>query len=325
MSAGQPELRTDALLALGYVPFGMVLMYGLATLQGLRSFRAFNVIRLSPGVGYAALVLMVFTLGGADVRLVIMGWLLAYALGAGFVLLQVEKELRIERAHGDICANPPSSGSLVRFGVRSLVGSLSPLGSMNADQVVVGLALSPAVLGVYVVASSICNLPRFLAQSLGNVAYPHVASLTGRAQARTLVRLIATTAVVTGLTIVGLELTVGILIPVLFGQAYAGAVPISRVLLVSAFFFGMSRVLSDSLQGAGRPLDGTFAEAASWIGLALALAVFWNSLDGILFAVAMIVAAGASFSTLAGLAFFHVVGPSRTSGKTGEGADETLA
>lgn len=325
ISAGQPDLRFDALIALAFVPFGVVIVFGLAALQGLRTFRAFNVIRLSPGVGYAAFACIVFVLGGADVRLVVLGWLLTNAIGAGLVVFQVNRELRVERASGGGYGSPPSAGGLLRFGVRSLIGSLSPLGSMNADQVVVGLALSPAVLGVYVVASSVCNLPRFVAQSLGLVAYPHVASLTGGVQARAILRLMATTGAVTGLAIVGLELTVGILIPLFFGHAYADAVPIARVLLVSAFLFGMSRVLSDSLQGAGRPLDGTVAEAASWIALALALAVLWNSMDGVRFGVAMIVAAGASLSTLTVLAFFNVARPSRAGNKTGEGTDATLA
>jgi O-antigen/teichoic acid export membrane protein len=325
VSAGQPDLRLAALLALAFIPFGVVMVYGLAALQGLRTFRAFNVIRLSPGVGYAALALVLFVAGGADVPLVIAAWLLTNAVGAGLVSYQVRRELHIERTRLRLPVNPPPTRSLLRFGIRSLLGSLSPLGSMNADQVVVGLALSPGVLGLYVVASSVCNLPRFVAQSLGLVAYPHVASLTGAAQARAIVRLVATTGAVTGLAILGLELTVGFLIPLFFGHAYSDSVPIARVLLLSAFLFGMSRVLSDSLQGAGRPLDGTIAEVASWVALALALAVVWTSLDGVRFAAAMIVAAGASFATLAVLAFFNVVGPNRAEAKTREGADATVA
>lgn len=325
LSAGQPDLRFAALLALVFVPFGVVIVYGLAALQGLRTFRAFNVIRLSPGMSYAAFALIVFVLGGADVPLVTAGWLLTNVIGAGLVVFQVRRELRVERALVSEYGTQPSARGLLRFGVRSLVGSLSPLGSMNADQVIVGLALSPSVLGLYVVASSVCNLPRFIAQSLGLVAYPHVASLTGRAQARAIVRLVATTGAVTGLAIVGLELTVGVLIPLFFGHAYSEAVPIARVLLVSAFLFGMSRVLSDSLQGAGRPLDGTVAEAASWLALALTLAVLWNSLDGTRFATAMIAAAGASLAALLVLAFINVVGPNPAGTKTREGTDATLA
>jgi O-antigen/teichoic acid export membrane protein len=325
ISVDQPDLRFAALLALAFVPFGVVLVYGLAALQGLRTFRAFNAIRLSPGICYAAFAVILFALGGADVPLVITAWLLTNVIGAALVVVQVRKELILEQARAASDGNLPSTGGLLRFGVRSLVGSLSPLGSMNADQVVVGLALSPNVLGVYVVASSVCNLPRFVAQSLGLVAYPHVASLTGRAQARAMVRLFATTGAVTGAAIVGLELTIGVLIPLFFGHAYSDAVPIARLLLLSAFLFGMSRVLSDSLQGAGRPLDGTFAEAASWIALSLALAVLWTSLDGVRFAAAMVVAAGASLFTLVGLAFFNVVGPHRAAHKTSEGTDATLA
>jgi O-antigen/teichoic acid export membrane protein len=217
----------------------------------------------------------------------------------------------MEAAHGPSGGAVPSRGELVKFGVRSLVGSLSPLGAMNADQIVIGIMLSPAALGLYVVASSVCNLPRFVAQSLGLVAYPHVAGLTGRSQARALVRLAVTTSIVTGLTVVALELTVGIIIPLFFGERYTESVPVARVLLLSAFLFGISRVLSDSLQGAGRPLDGTIAEAVAWVTLALALGVFWGSMDEVRFAAAMTLAAGASLSTVALLALLRVIVPSR--------------
>jgi O-antigen/teichoic acid export membrane protein len=311
VSAGQPAVRGVAFLALAAAPFGVIQIYGLAALQGLGSFRVFNILRLAGSVGYAVFVAALFILGPTTAPVVVAGWVVVSAIPCLPLFLRVRQELGAERTHAAAEGLAPSRGELVRFGVRSLVGSLSPLGSMNADQILVGVILSPAALGLYAVASSVCNLPRFVAQSLGLVAYPHVAGLTGRRQARALVRLALTTGIVTGLTVVALELTVGIIIPLFFGQRYAESVPVVRVLLLSAFLFGISRVLSDSLQGAGRPLDGTIAEAVAWVTLALALAAFWGALDDVRFAAAMALAAGASLSTIALLAFLRVIMPSR--------------
>jgi Na+-driven multidrug efflux pump len=81
------------------------------------------------------------------------------------------------------------------------------------------------------------------------------------------------------------------------------------MLLVSAYLFGIGRVLSDSLQGAGRPLGGTVSELIAGLTLASVLVVLWGSLDAFRFAVAMTFAAGAALVTLAGIAYFRMERP----------------
>jgi O-antigen/teichoic acid export membrane protein len=180
---------------------------------------------------------------------------------------------------------------------------------MGVDQLVLGLTLPSATLGLYVVASSLCNLPRFLAQSFGLVAYPHVASLASERQGRAIVRLVIIACVVGALVIGALELVAGAIIPLFFGRAYAGAVPVAQILLLSALLFGIGRVLSDSLQGAGRPLGGTVSEAVAVLTLAVALVVLGDSLDVFRFAVVMTLAAGAGLVTLAVIGYFRMQRP----------------
>ncbi len=307
VSAGRPDLGLVAFLALVYVPIGVVQQYGLAVLQGLRRFRTFNIIRLVPAIAYAVFAVATFVLGGADVPLVIVGWTSANAIATLLVMAEVRRELRaelggVQQRH----AQPPTTRSLLRFGVRSLVGSLSPLGSMGVDQLIVGLALSPATLGLYVVASSICNLPRFMAQSFGLVVYPHVAALTSGTRPNAIARLMIITTI-GGVVVVGaLELSVGVIVPLFFGPAYRDAVPVVRVLLLSAFLFGINRVLSDSLQGAGRPIYGTISEAIGGLTLAVLVALTWRSLTAVSFSVTMAVAAGVSLFTLATIGYLGI-------------------
>ena len=324
LSAGRPDVGPVAFLALAYVPFGVVSQYGLAALQGLGSYRAFNLVRLTPAVSYAAFAVILFALGGASVTSLVVSWASSGAVGAVLVLAAVRRELRVEGASGRYHdGSPPSSGYLLKFGVRSLVGSLSPLGSMGVDQAIVGVVLSPAVLGLYAVASSICNLPRLVAQSFGVIVYPHVASLRGNAHGRAIVRLVVTTSLVSSLVVAALELAAGLIIPMLFGPAYSQAVPLARVLLLAAFLFGIGRVLSDALQGAGRLLAGTASEAVAWLTLAVLLAVVWDSLDGVRFATALTLAAGANLVTLIFVACL-AVGRSRNPAKgVRQGSDTT--
>ena len=66
--------------------------------------------------------------------------------------------------------------SLLRFGIRGWLGTATPSEALRLDQVIVGLLLSPSALGLYVVGGSFSNLPRFIAQSVGLVAYPRIAA-----------------------------------------------------------------------------------------------------------------------------------------------------
>ena len=45
---------------------------------------------------------------------------------------------------------------------------------------VIGLFLAPAALGLYVVAQAFTNLPRFISESVGAVAYPNIAASADR-------------------------------------------------------------------------------------------------------------------------------------------------
>jgi O-antigen/teichoic acid export membrane protein len=73
--------------------------------------------------------------------------------------------------------------------------------------------------------------------------------------------------------VAGLELVVGGLLPWLFGEEFEDAVPLARILLLSAFFLSLRRVITDAVRGLGRPTVGTVAELSSWIFLAPALVV----------------------------------------------------
>jgi O-antigen/teichoic acid export membrane protein len=98
--------------------------------------------------------------------------------------------------------------------------------------------------------------------------------------------------------VIVLELTVGRLIPFLVTDKFAGAVPITRILLVSALFLSARRVLTDGTNGLGKPVYGTIAEVSSWIFLVPGLAVLTPLLGAKGVALALTISAGLSFSVL---------------------------
>jgi O-antigen ligase len=181
---------------------------------------------------------------------------------------------------------------LTRFGLKGFFGSVSPVEDFHLDQAAVALFLNPVSLGFYVVAQAFINLPRLVAQSVGVIAYPSVAGHRDPRLARRLLwRHFALGAALTLGAVTILEVAVPSLISLLFGAAFSEAVPIARILLIGAFCVSARRVLADGVRGAGYPMLGTIAEAASWMimipamvvlppvfgpeGVALAVTVAW--------------------------------------------------
>ncbi len=292
--ASKPSsVRYPALITLAAIPLLLALDCGLAILQGQRRFAAFNFLRTVPATLYAAGVAVLFLLHDGDLVRVAAAWILALlfaAVGAFFVAL---KSMSTHEAVGQV----PSRFEVMGFGIRGLLGSASPVETFRLDQAVVGLFLSPAALGLYVVGVAFTNLPRFLAQSLGMVVYPQVASQPdSRIAWRYAWKMFAVSAAVSTSAAVALAAAAGYLVPFFFGNEFRGAIEVARILLIGAAFLAARRVLSDGARGLGRPMTGTIAEAISWIWLAPAVVVLAPRLGVTGVAIAF---ASASFVSLA--------------------------
>lgn len=284
---------TAALLSLAAVPALLCQQVGLGILQGRQRFSAFNVQRLVPMAAYAA-VLVVLALGGVGTLVTCaVAWSGAWLLAGIVTITTALRGLRATR--GDAVVD---RRSFFHFGRRGLLGSVFLVESFQLDQLIVGLLLSPAALGLYVVAVALTNLPRFVAQSIGILAYPRIAAQSDRRiGARLLWRYFWICAALNVLIVGFLELTVGDIIPFLFGKDYAEAVGIAQVLLLGSFLQSARRVLADGARGLGHPELSSVAEVASWFVLVPALIVLAPSgAQGV--AVAIVLMSGASLVIL---------------------------
>jgi len=295
LTRDDPQLVWSAgLITLTVGPASLAHQYGLRLLQGQQRFRPFNLLRLVPAGAYAIGILLLSLLGTESLIFAASAYSVSVVLGGSVALAIALAGLR----QGD-AAPSPSRGEMVRFGLRGLLGSAAPSETFRLDQAVVGLFLSPAALGLYVVGLAFTNLPRFLGQSVGMVAYPKVASSADAVEARRATWRFVAFAGVMALLVVGvLEILAGWLIQFLFGEEFAPALPLVRILLVAAVFWSLRWALADAVRGAGLPALGSAAELASWVTLPLALAVLLplGGLQGV--AVAMVISAIASLATL---------------------------
>jgi O-antigen/teichoic acid export membrane protein len=291
---GAPHrMEIAGLITLAWTPAVLLQGYAEAVLQGQERFRAFNLLRLAPSVFPSLMVGLAALAGQGNLVGIATVWTAGYILAAAASLVVAIRGTTGSRADGHV-----SRRSLVTFGLRGLLGSSSPLETFRLDQAVVGLVISQAALGIYVVAIAFTNLPRMVAQSVGMVAYPRVAAQTDARSARHALWLFALVGTAMCALIAGaLEVVVGWTVPLFFGQEFDAAVDPCRILLVGSFFFGMRRVLSDGARGIGWPGLGSVAEIATWVVLLpslLILAPRWG-VDGVAFALTLAAAAGAVF------------------------------
>jgi O-antigen/teichoic acid export membrane protein len=305
-------VQVSAVISLGAVPAMLTHMYGTAALQGRQRFLAFNILRILPAATYSVAVLFIFVVGGGDLKWVVIGWIASLVASALVALWLATHGVAVRAAR----RAADKLRGMLRFGLRGLLGWTSPVETFRLDQAVIGLFLTPAALGLYVVGLAFANLPRFIAQSVGYIAYPRVAARKGDEAWRELWQFFWLAAGASALVVVALELSVGWLVPVFFGDEFSGAVVLSRILLVGALFLSARRVLTDGAQGLGRPGLGTVAEVSSWVFLLPSLGIFtplWHA-RGV--AIALAVSSAFSFAVLLGLLLRSRGGPEPSAAPT---------
>ena len=291
--ADEPQrVWVAGLITLALLPGMLGTDYGLALLQGEGRFGAFNIFRVLPVSAYGVLVVVFVAFDDAGLISITLAAVVSVVAFTAVILRAALNGLTA----GPPQEPPPTRRQIFRFGLRGYVGGLSPNETFRLDQAAVGLFLAPLDLGLYAVAISITNLPRFLAQSVGAIAFPRAAhDIDGR---RTMWRFTGFTAVLSAGVVVPLGLAAGWLIPAFFGVDFADSVPVTRVLLVGAFFYAVRRVLTDGARGIGAPGLGSIAELASWVSLVILLAALMPDYELLGVATAIAISSALSFVLL---------------------------
>ena len=142
---------------------------------------------------------------------------------------------------------------IVAFGARGQLGNMLWLANLRFDFVLLEALAGPAVLGVYAVASKFAELMRLVPTAVNYVLYPRFARI-GRAEATAEARrlLPRSTALTVALTPVLAAATV-IALPILYGQAYRGAILPAEVIIIGLSVEGAAAIASAYLVGIGRP------------------------------------------------------------------------
>lgn len=244
-----------------FVPLSLAFLYLCAVNQGLHRFRAFNGIRLFVQASYVAGVFALWALHARRLE-----WILAVVLFSYFfgVVISAWQLSRDSQPYGGVKTS--LLRPLLRYGIKSHIGNLNPIESMQLDLAFVVLFLGPHWAGLYAVAVVAGAAIRSQGVAIGLVSFPRIASMTAPKE-----RSIATAETFRLTLVLGIAtasflfLSAQVLVPLIYGKNFVGAVVLVRVLLVGALLASLRQVLGDCLRGARRPLAATIAEAVSWV------------------------------------------------------------
>jgi O-antigen/teichoic acid export membrane protein len=270
-------------LSLSATAAGLSQMYGLAVLQGLRRFGAFNTLRILSGALYMVGVVGLWALNQASLTSITLVLISASVIAAAATWL-----VALRQPPATVGSTDVATRRIVSFGLRSLAGSSPPVETFRLDQLLVGLLLSPVALGYYIVAHAFTNLTRFIGQSIGMVTYPRVAAADDRSRLRIIRNDFALGVAVSGSLTLGVILAVPWLLPFFFGSDFEPAAPAAQILLIATFFASIRRILVDGTRGSGRPMWGAAAELLTLLALPAVVAA--TSYTDSLAAVALVLA-----------------------------------
>lgn len=164
--------------------------------------------------------------------------------------------------------------ALLVYGVKAHAGEVLHSLRQKLDQAVVATLMAASELGLYAVALTVANGPLILVQTIANIAFPKISAektLDGKVEVFGRYLRLAM-AVVVAVDVVLWALN-GWLIPLLFGRAFAPAVPIANICLVGLLPFAAKLLCAAALKACDRALAIPRAELWGLVVVAPALFV----------------------------------------------------
>jgi O-antigen/teichoic acid export membrane protein len=153
-------------------------------------------------------------------------------------------------------ASPPTA-AIARevwwYGTRGQVGGVLSLVNLRLDFALLGVFAGTAVVGSYAVASKFAELLRLAPLAITYVLYPRFSRHENAKAAEEARSLLRPAAACTAVAAVPLALTAGLVLPLVYGDAFRSAIVPAHILLVGLAVEGAASVVTAFLYGTGRP------------------------------------------------------------------------
>jgi O-antigen/teichoic acid export membrane protein len=222
-----------------------------------RDLRRWNVVRVSQPV-----LSMIVT--------VVLWRLRLLTLDAALIVITVTMVLQLLWAYVSCrrvsLAPGRASADLIRplavYGMAQIAALTPALLNADLDQLILSQTVPAAELGRYAIAVTLTQLPIPVVSAIGNVAFPRLASQRGTTAAtlRLQRKAILGSAGLAVVMLVPLAVLAPWFVPLVFGAAYRGAVPLVWILTPGTVFLACGQVVGDLLRGRSHPSTVAWAQ-----------------------------------------------------------------
>lgn len=283
-----PPLVRTLRLAMLSVPLAFATNYQGFLLLGRGHLVESNGVRVAAAWFYALGVALVAGTSRAGIG----AYAAAFVAAQGLALL-VATALAVRRLHPTIGIPAGLVKPVFAYGMKSYAGSIAGQINVRVDQLLMSAIVPPVELGLYVVALAVAGMLGPFYSALAIVVLPRVTLAEDPITAgrRLVHHLQLGTLVAVPATIVALA-AMPFALPLVFGAAFAGAVPAAEILLVAGLFQGANLVLSNGLFGLGRPGLVAVAQWSAVIVATVLLLLLLPRLGGVGAAVALLCSYG---------------------------------
>ena len=260
-----PEVQTIALVFLcAYLPTYFTSLFTSGMFQGHLQIGTWNVLRAVVPLTYLAAIVLAIVSDHATVAGFASAYIVAQLVAAAVGVLLIARRHWVSfQARYDVMRG------LVIYGAKVHVGEIFYSLRQRIDQALISLWLPTADLGIYAVALTVANAPLIMVFTLANVAFPKISQQpTTGGKLEVFGRYLRfSLALALGLILV-LWAVVPWLLPLLFKQPFAPAVPITNILLLGTLPLAAKLMFQQALKAWDRSLVVSRAEV---VGLAVAV------------------------------------------------------
>ncbi|MEX0760583.1 MAG: oligosaccharide flippase family protein, partial [Tistlia sp.] len=270
LADASPGAMTAAWALLLFTPFGHATTILQGAQQGRLRLIEWNLIRALQPAGYLLGIGIALLFVGASV----LGFVAAFLFGRILVMTALLWRARGSVGGAELRPSAADLKPMLGYAVGVHSAGLAGIANQFLGRAAVALHLPAAELGLFAVAGAMNGAVGIIAQTLSRLAFPKIANAEDDRQ-RSLIfaRYFKLNLVCSGAaTAVGLALAPWF-VPLIFGEAFAAAVPASQVLLVGGLLVGTRRMATAGLQAHGDNVSTLGAESLNLVLQALCLAI----------------------------------------------------
>ncbi len=304
-------VRTTAIgFLIAFVPLYLGVRY-LSTLnQGAGRMGVFNSIRLLVPVVTSGILLALLLFGVATVRAFAFGYIAAWLVALVVLLAVSDSAIRsgVRKPRVDW----PTARLSWSVGYRTYFGSLALVDGLQVDVLLTTALLGALQAGLYYVATSAVLIVRVWGTTLGAIALPRVAAAASKQEATSLLSVSTrVTMVLSGLLAALVFVFARPLLTVVYGQDFASAETLVRILAFGALFGSLRYALGDGLRGLGKHALAAKAELVGLLvgGMSLVVLLPVWEVNGV--AVAVSVSYGSTLVVMLAFSNHLGVGPTK--------------